>query len=318
MSSSGNGSTGLPRRSLGRLPSLAPLSDWGAAGRSAGLPSLAFASPGLDSVGGDDAGEPSGPGLAGVDPVVPPGACEGAAAGVVLAGVVSFGVLRVKRGGSSLVSIPTGTVSAVKVVFGFSVPAGSHMPVPIHGLWTLTALLCSALLTVNRPKELPARSASYTVPGSNAIGTGSALYALASQNFPPIRIATGTSVALRLAASWSTPTARGPASFFLEGFRSPGVICGRSSCAATTAHDPTQASSATKKHPRYKIFWKATLADAAFSALKFNCPGEIPMKVNDKAPDFTLQDQNEREVALKDLRGKTVVLYFFPRADTPG
>jgi len=42
------------------------------------------------------------------------------------------------------------------------------------------------------------------------------------------------------------------------------------------------------------------------------------MKVNDKAPDFTLQDQNEREVAVKDLRGKTVVLYFFPRADTPG
>jgi peroxiredoxin Q/BCP len=42
------------------------------------------------------------------------------------------------------------------------------------------------------------------------------------------------------------------------------------------------------------------------------------MNVNDKAPDFTLQDQNETEVALKDLRGKTVVLYFFPRADTPG
>lgn len=42
------------------------------------------------------------------------------------------------------------------------------------------------------------------------------------------------------------------------------------------------------------------------------------MKINDKAPDFILQDENGKEVALKDLRGKTVVLYFFPRADTPG
>lgn len=51
--------------------------------------------------------------------------------------------------------------------------------------------------------------------------------------------------------------------------------------------------------------------DAIFS-------GEISMQVNDKAPDFTLQDENGKEVALKDLRGKTVVLYFYPRANTPG
>jgi peroxiredoxin Q/BCP len=42
------------------------------------------------------------------------------------------------------------------------------------------------------------------------------------------------------------------------------------------------------------------------------------MTVNDKAPDFTLQNENGKEVSLLDLRGKTVVLYFFPRADTPG
>lgn len=46
--------------------------------------------------------------------------------------------------------------------------------------------------------------------------------------------------------------------------------------------------------------------------------GDISMKVNDKAPDFTLQDENGNEVALKDLRGKTVVLFFYPRASTPG
>jgi len=42
------------------------------------------------------------------------------------------------------------------------------------------------------------------------------------------------------------------------------------------------------------------------------------MNIHDKAPDFTLPDQNGKEVDLKALRGKTVVLYFFPRADTPG
>jgi thioredoxin-dependent peroxiredoxin len=42
------------------------------------------------------------------------------------------------------------------------------------------------------------------------------------------------------------------------------------------------------------------------------------MKVNSKAPEFTLPDQNGEPIALKDYRGKWVVLYFYPRADTPG
>jgi thioredoxin-dependent peroxiredoxin len=42
------------------------------------------------------------------------------------------------------------------------------------------------------------------------------------------------------------------------------------------------------------------------------------MHIHDKAPDFTLQDENGKEVALKDFTGKTVVLFFFPRASTPG
>lgn len=36
------------------------------------------------------------------------------------------------------------------------------------------------------------------------------------------------------------------------------------------------------------------------------------------APDFTLPDQSGDEVRLADLRGETVVIYFYPRADTPG
>ena len=36
------------------------------------------------------------------------------------------------------------------------------------------------------------------------------------------------------------------------------------------------------------------------------------------APDFTLTDQNDREVTLSSLRGRPVVLYFYPKDDTPG
>lgn len=37
-----------------------------------------------------------------------------------------------------------------------------------------------------------------------------------------------------------------------------------------------------------------------------------------QAPDFTLPDQDGEELTLSELRGETVVLYFYPRADTPG
>ena len=37
-----------------------------------------------------------------------------------------------------------------------------------------------------------------------------------------------------------------------------------------------------------------------------------------EAPDFTLPDQDGNQVKLSELRGQPVVLYFFPKADTPG
>ena len=42
------------------------------------------------------------------------------------------------------------------------------------------------------------------------------------------------------------------------------------------------------------------------------------LEPGDQAPDFTLPDQNGDPVALSDLRGQKVVLYFYPKADTPG
>jgi len=42
------------------------------------------------------------------------------------------------------------------------------------------------------------------------------------------------------------------------------------------------------------------------------------LKPGDKAPDFTVNDHLGHRVSLADLRGKTVVLWFYPKADTPG
>jgi len=51
---------------------------------------------------------------------------------------------------------------------------------------------------------------------------------------------------------------------------------------------------------------------------KFDREENFLMDINDKAPEFTLLDQNGEKISLKDFRGKTVVLFFFPKADTPG
>ena len=42
------------------------------------------------------------------------------------------------------------------------------------------------------------------------------------------------------------------------------------------------------------------------------------MEINEKVADFTLQDEEGRTVHLKDFKGTPVVLFFYPRADTPG
>jgi thioredoxin-dependent peroxiredoxin len=42
------------------------------------------------------------------------------------------------------------------------------------------------------------------------------------------------------------------------------------------------------------------------------------LKENDVAPDFTLPDQDGNPVTLSALRGRKVVLYFYPKDDTPG
>jgi peroxiredoxin Q/BCP len=42
------------------------------------------------------------------------------------------------------------------------------------------------------------------------------------------------------------------------------------------------------------------------------------LKEGEKAPGFTAKDQNGQTVSLSDFKGKTVILYFYPKDDTPG
>jgi peroxiredoxin Q/BCP len=44
----------------------------------------------------------------------------------------------------------------------------------------------------------------------------------------------------------------------------------------------------------------------------------MPLTIGDQAPDFTLPTDGKGSLTLKDLRGKTVILYFYPKDDTPG
>jgi len=47
-------------------------------------------------------------------------------------------------------------------------------------------------------------------------------------------------------------------------------------------------------------------------------PIELALKADDKAPGFTALTHNGTKLSLADLKGKPVVLYFYPRDDTPG
>ncbi len=44
----------------------------------------------------------------------------------------------------------------------------------------------------------------------------------------------------------------------------------------------------------------------------------VKLEVGDEAPDFELKDQDRKIRKLTDYRGERLVVYFFPKADTPG
>src|SRR5579863_2286470 len=116
----------------------------------------------------------------------------------------------------------------------------------------------------------------------------------------------GIKRALPLGFSSSRPRARG--SFF--------VLAVRPACANRVGARAVCREKPTAKIPEM----------TRHRAVRYNVDREVERKgetvmeinINDKAPEFTLPDQNGEPVSLKDFRGKWVVLYFYPRADTPG
>ena len=42
------------------------------------------------------------------------------------------------------------------------------------------------------------------------------------------------------------------------------------------------------------------------------------LKIGDKAPRFSLPSDSGKNIGLEDFKGSKLVLYFFPKADTPG
>ena len=53
-------------------------------------------------------------------------------------------------------------------------------------------------------------------------------------------------------------------------------------------------------------------------AVKLMTKGPSMLKPGDIAPDFNTTDQVGRPLKLRDMRGRKVVLWFYPKADTPG
>jgi peroxiredoxin Q/BCP len=43
-----------------------------------------------------------------------------------------------------------------------------------------------------------------------------------------------------------------------------------------------------------------------------------PLQIGDRVPDFSVPDQDERTISLSDYKGKRLIVFFYPKASTPG
>jgi peroxiredoxin Q/BCP len=88
----------------------------------------------------------------------------------------------------------------------------------------------------------------------------------------------------------------------------------------TTSNTPLKKTvikkATTKKASPAKVA-KAAPSKTASKETKF-VAHSTSLKVGDKAPAFSAKDQNGKTIALKDLKGKNIVLYFYPKDNTPG
>ena len=75
-----------------------------------------------------------------------------------------------------------------------------------------------------------------------------------------------------------------------------------------------------KRSPSPLMLGLVRAFEAVRGALAGYNPGGGPrmLEPGDKAPDFAVKDHTGRTVRLSDYKGKDVVLWFYPRANTPG
>ncbi len=83
----------------------------------------------------------------------------------------------------------------------------------------------------------------------------------------------------------------------------------------TKATKKPTATGGTKKTVRKK---SVTPASAKTTKAAIPRPSTVQLKVGQKAPAFALPNQDGKLVKLADFKGKKVVLYFYPKDDTPG
>ena len=78
---------------------------------------------------------------------------------------------------------------------------------------------------------------------------------------------------------------------------------------------PARLQCQEKKSLKKKVAVKKTVAKKvpAKKVVKMNS-----LSIGDQAPDFTLEDQNGEKVSLHDFKGHNIVVYFYPKAMTPG
>lgn len=88
--------------------------------------------------------------------------------------------------------------------------------------------------------------------------------------------------------------------------------------AGKPAKKTTKKIQAKKKAPAKKVVSKKSPAKKAPARQSAEIIKSASLKPGEMAPEFTLTDQNGKLVSLKDYRGRNVVVYFYPKAMTPG
>lgn len=83
---------------------------------------------------------------------------------------------------------------------------------------------------------------------------------------------------------------------------------------------PAQCASAANRYPRNRLRPLNANGNGDIDPAKTTKGRHMPrdLAIGDKAPDFRLPRDDGTEVSLRDFMGRNLVLYFYPKADTPG